>query len=234
MVPAMAQRNKERAYKNVIRYNLTGSVLFGTRYIVLGYERVLFPHQSFSVNIGRPALPGISIVDGDGYHVSKDHTDNGYNFSMDYRFYLAGENKFQAPRGVYVGPYYSFNYFTRRNNWTINTQLYDGQLRSDMSLMINVIGVELGYQFIIAKRIALDFVMIGPGLGLYDFNMTVAGDGQVDPEVKDAIRTRLGDALDQRFNGLEKTFSSKGFRDTDNFSNLGAGYRFIIHLGFNF
>jgi len=40
-----AQNHKDssmRTYKNVVRYNLSGALLFGfSKYIVLGYERVL-------------------------------------------------------------------------------------------------------------------------------------------------------------------------------------------------
>ena len=35
--PAKTEKN----YKNIIRYNLTGPLLFGFDYVVLGYERVV-------------------------------------------------------------------------------------------------------------------------------------------------------------------------------------------------
>src|ERR1700741_3692 len=59
-------------YKNVIRYNLSGALLFGIdRYIVLGYERVISPRQSISVNVGRAALPGLISVITDSFSLKK-------------------------------------------------------------------------------------------------------------------------------------------------------------------
>src|SRR5688572_4912189 len=105
---------KKFPYKNVIRYNLSGALLFGAdQYIVMGYERIVGPRQSFSVNVGRASLPGLIHVLTDSFTYKKDHKSTGQNISVDYRFYLAKENKFEAPHGFYIGPYYSFNHFKR-------------------------------------------------------------------------------------------------------------------------
>ena len=41
-------------YKNIVRYNLSGALLFGfDRYVILGYERVVKKNQSFSINVGQ-------------------------------------------------------------------------------------------------------------------------------------------------------------------------------------
>jgi hypothetical protein len=46
-------------YKNVIRYNLTPTLVLGTGSYVIGYERVLNNYRSFSVNAGYIQLPRI-------------------------------------------------------------------------------------------------------------------------------------------------------------------------------
>src|SRR6185436_5977087 len=95
----------EHHYKNIIRYNLSGALLFGAdSYIILGYERVISPHQSFSINIGRASLPKLVSISTDSFNSQKSKR-SGFNFSADYRFYLAKENKFETPHGFYIGPY---------------------------------------------------------------------------------------------------------------------------------
>src|ERR1700741_1957591 len=54
---------KERQFKNVVRYNLSSALILGIdNCIVLGYERLLEPRQSFSVNIGKAALPKLTTI----------------------------------------------------------------------------------------------------------------------------------------------------------------------------
>src|SRR5262245_53680240 len=80
-------------YKNVVRYNLSGALLFGIDgYIVFGYERVINPHQSFSINVGRASLPKLISISTDSFSISKDQKRTGFNLSVDYRFYLGSEN----------------------------------------------------------------------------------------------------------------------------------------------
>jgi hypothetical protein len=108
----------EKSHRNIIRYNLSGPLVFGfSNYIIFGYERAVSPHQSFSINIGGVALPKFASLSVDSFSVQKDIKNKGFNASVDYRFYLAHENKYDAPRGVYIGPYLAYNHFDRSNNW---------------------------------------------------------------------------------------------------------------------
>src|SRR5215218_7043422 len=110
-----------RTYKNVVRYNLSGPLLFGfDKYIILGYERVLSPKKSISVNFGRAALPRIISLITDSFQTDREGKRKGYNVSLHYRFYLAKENKFEAPRGLYIGTYYSYNPFENEKQWMRN------------------------------------------------------------------------------------------------------------------
>src|SRR5689334_16911247 len=84
-----------RQYKNVIRYNLSGALIFGfDKYVVFGYERVIKPNQSISVNVGGVSLPKLISVNTDSFSLQKDNKSNGFNVSVDYRFYLGKENKY--------------------------------------------------------------------------------------------------------------------------------------------
>ena len=58
--------------KNVIRYNLSGALLFGAdKYIVLGYERVLSPRKSVSVNFGTAAMPKLFTITTDSFQTKR-------------------------------------------------------------------------------------------------------------------------------------------------------------------
>src|SRR5689334_4988017 len=89
---AHAQDSLRVQRKNIIRYNLSGALLFGPdKYIVLGYERALGKHQSISVNFGTTALPQMTSITTDSFSLKKDVKNAGYNFSVDYRFYPSKE-----------------------------------------------------------------------------------------------------------------------------------------------
>src|ERR1700754_2247671 len=107
------ENNKpEKWRKNIIRYNLSGGLLFGLGdYVVIGYERVVNARQSFSINIGPSSLPKLVNFTTDSFSLQKDLKNSGFNVSVDYRFYLTKENKYAAPHGLYIGPYTSYNHF---------------------------------------------------------------------------------------------------------------------------
>src|SRR6188508_2434265 len=88
---------KPKNYKNIIRYNITNPLIFGGSTMIWGYERVLGPHQSVSLNVGLFELPKLDLFDinvgSDSIQLDQYTTSKGYNLSLDYRFYLAKENK---------------------------------------------------------------------------------------------------------------------------------------------
>jgi uncharacterized membrane protein len=46
-------------FKNTIRYNFTNPVIFGIENVIIGYERVINPNRSFSIDFGLNKLPGL-------------------------------------------------------------------------------------------------------------------------------------------------------------------------------
>ena len=86
-------------------------MLFSWKFNVIGYERVIKDYQTASINIGRTAF-GDFLFNSDSLEVIDQKHDKGFNLSLDYRFYLQKENKYRAPRGIYIGPYYSYNHFS--------------------------------------------------------------------------------------------------------------------------
>src|SRR5688572_27439157 len=87
-----AEKAALKNYKNVIRFNLSNFLLLGPRNIILGYERVVSPSQSFSINLGSAGLPSLANFEFDSIDITKQTDKTGFNVSADYRFYLKKEN----------------------------------------------------------------------------------------------------------------------------------------------
>jgi len=228
---AVVQRKN---YKNVIRYDLSGSLLFGVdKYVVFGYERILSPHQSISINIGPASLPKLIAIQTDSFTLSKDTKRNGFNVSVDYRFYLSKENKDAPPHGLYIGPYVSYNRFKRENEWDYNSgSPSEGAVHTDTDFTILTLGGELGYQFVIWKRLAIDLVMIGPGLSHYDLHSTIQN--TLSEAAKKQVQSAVTQLISQRFPGMNYVLSDKQFDASGSIRTWDFGYRYIVHLGFVF
>lgn len=232
-VIAQVDTSKEKQYKNVIRYNLSSAMVFGIdKYIVFGYERVIAPRQSFSVNLGRASMPKITSLLTDSFSVEKDQKRSGYNISVDYRFYLARENKYLPPHGFYVGPYYSYNHFETENDWIHKNNNASNNITSKTNFNINTIGFELGYQLILWKRFAIDLVMVGPGLGFYKYKATF--DGNIDPAKKEQLFDGLKQLLVQKYPGMNFVFSDTEIESDGVMTKSTIGYRYLIQIGFVF
>ena len=233
---AFAQSDSTRKmphYKNVIRYNLSGALIFGVdKYIIMGYERIVAPRQSFSINIGQAAMPKLIAISTDSFNVNKDSKRSGFNVSADYRFYLAKENKFDAPHGFYIGPYYGYTRFNNGATWTYKSSGAHSDITTSSKFTINNIGFEMGYQLVLWKRMTLDFVMVGPGVGFYKYKASFGG--TVDAATKDQIFDGLKQLLTQKFPGMNFVFSDKEIDANGVMKASTIGYRYIIHIGFLF
>jgi hypothetical protein len=236
-VPDKASENKEMGYKkNIIRYNLSGALLMGPdRYIVFGYERVINKKQSFSINFGRVALAKSdreSASSGD-FTFQNDSKSSGFNVSADYRFYLQNENKFGPPRGVYWGPYVSYNHFSRESNWSNDSSNSQNKtVNTRLNMKIFTAGVELGYQFVVWKRLALDFLLVGPGIGNYDINLNTTSN--LTDEEKLKLREEVKQVITEKFVGLNYVLTNKHFDTEGTIHTWSLGFRYIIHVGFLF
>ncbi|HVY75258.1 MAG TPA: hypothetical protein VG890_10530 [Puia sp.] len=228
------QQKPEKERKNIIRYNLSGGLLFGIdKYIVFGYERVVNAHQSFSINIGPASLPKFVTINTDSIHLTKDLKNTGFNLSADYRFYLSKENKYNAPHGLYIGPYFSYNRFTRNNQWNYQQGSNSAQVvTTNTDFQIFTVGGELGYQFILWKRLALDFVLVGPGFSHYD--LSAGSDGNLSPESREQLQDALKQLISQKFPGMNYVLSDKHFDANGDIRTWSLGYRYMIHIGFVF
>jgi hypothetical protein len=229
-----AKDSSTKDYKNVIRYNLSSPVLFGfDKSVVFGYERLVGRNQSFSVNFGANALPRLVTIETDSFSLQRDVNNSGINFSFDYRFYLPKENKHSAPHGVYIGPYVSYNHFDRVNDWLFQANTPSQKtITTTTELSIFTVGAEMGYQFVLWKRMTLDMLLIGPGVSTYSLNAKISGDlpEAQKPELREAIKQ----VITQKFPGMNYVFSDKEFNASGNLGATAAGFRYLIHIGFRF
>ncbi len=221
----------KKNFKNTVKINITNPMIFSPKYNVIGYERVINKHQTFSVSAGRFALGNLfSAVDT--IQLIDQKNDKGFNFSVDYRFYLKKENRYSAPRGVYIGPYYSFNYFSRDLIWDINTSSLDAQATTSIDLTANLIGAQLGYQFILWDRVSLDMILLGPGLWFFNLKSSFAT--SLDPEDQEMLLDQLNQMLEDKFPGSDYVFTGGGIEAKKVTNTSTVGLRYMITLGFRF
>ena len=219
--------------KNTVHFNLTNPLLFGSKAFVVGYERVVGKHQSVNINIGRMSLPGFSKGAGsDSVKLQNNKNEKGFHISGEYRFYLAKENKYEAPRGVYIGPYYSYNHFSRSNDWLLNTSSFQGNVNTSLALNINTIGAQLGYQFILWKRVAIDLVLMGPGMGIY--NVKAGINTTLNAAQKELFFQRLNDYLADKIPGYNLVIDEGEFKRNGSVKTTTFGFRYMVNIGFRF
>ncbi len=226
-----AQQKTEKEYKNTIKYNITNPFLFGKNVHILGYERVLNKHRSISINVGTTSLPKFTGISSDSLSVIGSNKNAGFHAAVEYRFYLGKENKYNAPRGVYLAPYYSFNSFQKQNTWSLNTSNHVGNVNTDISLNIHTIGAELGYQFVLWNRLSLDFVLMGPGVAAY--TLKTGFDTELPSPDKLALLEKINNALADKLPGYN-------FVIPDDFAKTGSSgvtsfnFRYLVQIGYRF
>jgi hypothetical protein len=231
-LPCNAQKDTVKTLKNTIRINITNPMLFGSNYRVVGYERVITKYQTASIGIGQFALPKFKSFDTDSIGITGQFHDKGFNISFDYRFYLKNENKHGAPRGVYLGPYYSFNSFSRELAWDLNTSAFTGKVSTDITLKTHLVGLQLGYQFILWKRLSIDMILMGPGW--WFFNLQTDFSSTLTPDDESMLLEKLNNALKDKFPGSDFVIKGGDFQAKKSTQASSMGFRYMVNLGFRF
>jgi hypothetical protein len=198
--------------------------------ITFSYERVTKPNQSFGITVGYQQFPRVFNF-GDNIDVEKEHDATGFKLGGEYRFYLAKENKYNAPRGVYLGPYLS--YLSFRNGRIITVDNDGTPEQADLETKLNVlnVGVQLGYQFVLNDRWTIDLVFIGPSVSNYRAKFTMEGNYTFDPE---DIENEIVASLIDRFPGLEDLLEEKEVDSKGNVNSWAYGYRYQFLIGYHF
>jgi hypothetical protein len=222
----------KKVRKNSIMINISNPSLISSKFRTFGYERVLPHNQSITANIGTFSIPRF-IFDGniaDSLGLNTDYKDKGFHFSTDYRFYLQKENRHAAPRGVYLAPYYTYNYLNRENSWYVEGIVEE--VFTNFKLNIHTIGAEIGYQFIFWDRVALDLILLGPGVGFYSLKTEVGT--TLDPETESKLFEKINEILTDRIPGYDRVIDAGKFSKTGTYNTDGFGFRYVARIGFRF
>ncbi len=231
-IPCAAQKDSVKTLKNNIRVNITNPLIFSPQYNIIGYERVITDHQTASISLGRFALRKFKDIEGDSVGIEDQYHDKGFNVSFDYRFYLKSENRHNAPRGVYLGPYYAFNYFSREITWDIKTSSFTGAVNTNFDFTANLIGLQMGYQFVIWNRLTIDMILIGPGL--WFLKVKTGFDTTLSPEDEALLLEKINGFVKEKFPASDLVFTGENFEAKKVAKTSTAGLRYMINIGFRF
>ena len=220
--------------KNSIKINLTNPMFFGENNYILGYERTIGKHQSFSVNVGTFTLGRLISFNTDSIKgLDQDIKSMGLSMSGDYRFYLAKENKYNSPHGLYIGPYFAVNNFTRAFDNEVTTSAGSkAELDVDFLFRVATVGFQLGYQFVWRNRISLDMVLFGPGISSYKFKAELST--SLDPSQEEEFFKKLNEKLQEKIPGYSLVIKPGSFEKSGSVNTTSIGYRYIVMLGFRF
>ncbi len=222
----------KKKFRNTVKINITNPMIFGDKCNIIGYERVIKKNQTLSIGFGRFGMPKFAFLDLDSMSVTNQYSDKGFNFAIDYRFYLKKENKYEAPRGVYIGPYYGYNSFSRQITWNIETASFSGSTNTKVDMTANLIGFQMGYQFILWNRVSLDMVLFGPG---YWFLSRKVDFGTSLPAEEEAVLIdNLNQMIKDKFPESELVIKSGTFSESTSSRKATMGFRYMINIGFRF
>jgi hypothetical protein len=215
--------------RNVVKLDITSHWLYRNAYNV-SYERITLPNQSFVVTVGYQEFPRTSSL-GSRVGVKADNDRNGYKYGGEYRFYLKKENKFAAPRGVYIGPYIAYNGFKNNRLIEVDNDGVKEEATLNSKLGILNVGFQVGYQFVIKNRFTIDLVFVGPSISHYKYTAELGGNYTFDKE--DITNEIILDLID-RFPALDDVLSEGEIERKGKLDTWSFGYRYQLHVGYYF
>jgi hypothetical protein len=215
--------------RNTIKLELVSNMIYRNA-IILAYERVTKPNQSFGITAGYQEFPKLTSL---GSNIKSVNTvsRSGFKLAGEYRFYLQKENKFRAPRGVYIGPFLSFHDFRNARTIEVDSDGVPEQVKLNTTFNILNIGAQLGYQFVFGNRWTLDLVLIGPSVSNYKAKLSIDGDYTFDIEdVQNEILLKLID----EFPLLEEVLTDQEVTSSGRMDSWSFGYRYQFLVGYHF
>ena len=220
--------------KNVIRYNPTPGMVVGLESTVFGYERVLAPHQSVSVNIGRLMFRQFVDLRLDRFDIYTNRKSGGISIAADYRRYFKKRNRGFAPDGLYWGPFITYYNYRHQIDATYKDPV--DFTSSDVLLKTKLtayhLGVQLGYQFVVAKRLTFDLILLGPSWGKYQADFDIEGNLDINEESE--LYQAVSDLIVERLPGLGSLIKNRSASASGFFSTNTIGMRYLFQIGFLF
>jgi hypothetical protein len=218
----------QKELKNSIKINITSWVLYSNG-IQLNYERLLSPKRSITIFGGYIEFPMPTIIANSSLNFDKNRSKSGFVLGSEYRFYLAKENKYAAPHGVYLAPFVSYYHFN--NVRTGRDTVTQDNLSLNTTFNFLNIGGELGYQFVIKKHFVIDCVLVGPAVSSYYFSLKL--NGSTSGDYNEHIQAIL-DALKEKYPALKDLTNGEKISSSGISSFWSLGFRYAIHIGYRF
>jgi hypothetical protein len=218
-----------RQRRNTIKIDLTARYFYANAFII-AYERVLKPNRSLVVYFGYQEFPRTSRI-AKYIEVLDDRSRFGYKFGADYRFYLPRENKYPAPRGVYIGPYFTYHRFDTERLLLVDVNGSPEQANLNSEFTILNVGFQLGYQFILKDRWTIDIAFAGPSISHYKYKMRFEGNPSFNQDdIKNDI---ILDLLD-KYPFFKDVVNNKEATSSGDLDTWGMGYRYQLTVGYRF
>jgi hypothetical protein len=164
---------------NIIKVNLTSFVF---KDVYVSYERTFL--KRFSLNLGVDYMPTRNIPfasnfgDVNGYpNPAIGMTVSGWRITPEVRIYMSLTKG--SPKGFYIAPYFRYgNYDFQHDAYQYHyNDVYDNNIaktaKVDFTGKYAAVGggIMIGHQWIIAKRLSLDFWILGLGVSSVDFDL---------------------------------------------------------------
>lgn len=218
--------------KNIIKAGLLG-VAFGD--LSLGYERAITPGTSINFNAGYWDLK-MSPIDlksyfDEGEGVWLDEIKNGWNASLEYRFYLG---KQEALKGLYLAPYLRY----WNNSFVFNDYISKNEINELFDVRTKIsgwgLGFQMGYQWLINDKISIDWYFFGASIERVFMNASYV----IASNREFSYQTIVGDVRDvfSGFNLLEKNLVTRADPDRLKIELpiLSPGIRTGLTIGYAF
>lgn len=218
--------------KNTVRLNLT-PLIINTNNLTLGYERLITPNQSMSLNVGLLLFPQLLSNESTDVVTTGKGNRFGFTTSLDYRFYLSKRNARPAPDGVYIGPYITYYHYAFGNNVHFgNSEVIKNELDIDAAFSMTSIGFELGYQFVFWDKLTLDMILIGPSFSYYNGKVKVSG--EIDLNEESEAYDYVKEQIKEKYPWMKTFVDLDAINAGGRFDAPGVGFRYVIMLGFHF
>jgi hypothetical protein len=229
ILTSVSALGQDSARRNTIKLDITTRWLYRQAY-TLSYERVVNPKRTWAVMAGYQLLPEAKNL-GPGIAADQSTTASGYKLGAEYRFYLAKENKYPAPHGVYLGPYVSFNGFANERTIHVDNAGTPETARLNSHISVLNIGFQLGYQFVFNDRWTIDLSFLGPALSNYRASLSLGGSYTFDP---DNISNAIMQDLIDKFPGLGDLLAGNTLSTGGKADAWAFGYRYQLQVGYRF
>ncbi len=220
--------------RNIVRINPTPATIVGLESFAFGYERVIAEHQSLSLNIGSLKFRNFANLPVEQYGIEKNRTSGGFSIAIDYRRYFKKRNRGFAPDGLYWGPFFTYYYYYHELglSYTDPASLSKTSVSLSGTFQVRHIGIQLGYQFIILKRLSIDLILLGPSFGKYVADFEAGGNLNIDQE--NELYQAFYELITDRVPGVAALLENKSLSKTGHFSTNNIGMRYVFQIGFLF